>query len=120
MVAGPTKTSSGNVRVVARIRPLSSREKTSKEIMGSLDDRLVQVKGTEQRFFELDAVFGKDSTQQQVYERSGAREAVTQDLFSGFNCTVRIERACSGGALALVMISSFFLLDSGLWTDRSW
>lgn len=107
MAAGPTKTSSGNVRVVARIRPLSSREKTSKEIMGSLDDRLVQVKGTEQRFFELDAVFGKDSTQQQVYERSGAREAVTQDLFSGFNCTVRIERA-SGSAHDLIILAFRF------------
>lgn len=84
----------GNVRVVARIRPLSSRENASKEIIGSLDDRLVQVKGPEQRFFELDAVFGKDSTQQQVYERSGARDAVTQDLFAGFNCTVRSCQGC--------------------------
>lgn len=80
----------GNVRVVARIRPLSSREKAEPEIMTSLDDRLVQVKMIDQkRFFELDRVFGVYSTQQQVYDGSGAREAVTNDLFAGFNCTVR-------------------------------
>jgi hypothetical protein len=76
--------------VVARIRPLSARESQEKEIMNCLDERLVQVKTSEQRFFELDRVFGVDSTQQQVYEASGAREAVTNDLFAGFNCTVSL------------------------------
>jgi hypothetical protein len=84
----PTPPGGGNVRVVARIRPLSARESLEKEIMHCLDERLVQVKTSEQRFFELDRVFGVDSTQQQVYEASGAREAVTNDLFAGFNCTV--------------------------------
>jgi hypothetical protein len=85
----------GNVRVVARIRPLSTREKAEPEIMTSLDDRLVQVKMMDQkRFFELDRVFGIDSTQQQVYDGSGAREAVTNDLFAGFNCTVSMNERC--------------------------
>lgn len=86
----PSSSSAGNVRVVARIRPLSQREENDREIMTSLDERLVQVKTNDgQRFFELDAVFGGDSTQRQVYETSGAQEAVIQDLFAGFNCTVR-------------------------------
>jgi hypothetical protein len=87
----------GNVRVVARIRPLSEREKTegSKETVTHLQQQhetdapaLVQVHTGSKRWFELDAVFGKDSTQVDVYHESGAKRAVETDLFAGFNCTI--------------------------------
>jgi len=40
------------------------------------------------RWFELDAVFDGESTQQQVYIKSGAKQAVMKDLFKGYNCTI--------------------------------
>jgi hypothetical protein len=42
----------------------------------------------EKRCYELDAVLDQDCTQQQVYEKSGARQAIAEDLFQGFNCTI--------------------------------
>jgi hypothetical protein len=109
-VAAPPSSSSSvkktaNVRVVARIRPLAKYEieNGSKEIMQSLpgapppthgpttEPQVLQVKaaaGAEKRWFELDAVFGNDSQQQDVYIQSGAQQAVQQDLFQGFNCTI--------------------------------
>lgn len=91
--------SASNVRVVARIRPLSSkeRERGSKESITSLlpptDDEtkvstMIQVKGTEKRWYELDAVFGPNSSQKDVYISSGAQTAVCDNLFQGFNCTI--------------------------------
>ena len=102
-------TSSANVRVVARIRPLAKYEieNGSKQILQALpstsshkkipldgpttEPQVLQVAsvGTEKRWFELDAVFGNDNSQQQdVYIQSGAQQAVQQDLFQGFNCTI--------------------------------
>jgi hypothetical protein len=40
------------------------------------------------RWFKLDAVFDQFSTQQEVYERSGTRQAVCEDLFRGYNATI--------------------------------
>lgn len=97
----------GHVRVVARIRPLSKTEKEKKcvEVITSLaaleksinntiketnEPELlqVQVPDAPKRWFELDAVFDKNSTQEEVYIKSGARKAVTESIFKGFNCTV--------------------------------
>jgi len=39
------------------------------------------------RCFELDALFGKSSTQDEVYDQSGAKEAVCESIF-GYNCTI--------------------------------
>ena len=101
------------VRVVARIRPLAEYEikNGSKRIvsalpgMGGVDEvtgmpsepEVVQVKQQEggdekssnnKRFFELDAVLDGDSMQSEVYAKSGARQAVKEDIFCGFNCTI--------------------------------
>jgi len=102
------KREQNNVRVVARIRPLAEYEtekgcskvvqrlprsdstedgvpeQLSVDCCGSGGDR----GNEEKRWFELDAVFDGDSTQEHVYEKSGAMKAVTQDLFRGFNCTI--------------------------------
>lgn len=80
--------SASNVRVVARIRPLSAREKNDQAILNALESKLVHVKGPHQRWFELDAVLDGDSTQSELYEASGASTAVRTDLFSGFHCTI--------------------------------
>ncbi|CAB9516465.1 Kinesin-like protein [Seminavis robusta] len=98
---------SSNVRVVARIRPLSKTELERKSVeaivsMSSLekslntgyqpttDPELLQVKvpDGQKRWFELDAVFDKNSSQEEVYIRCGARHAVRENIFKGFNCTV--------------------------------
>jgi len=95
------------VRVVARIRPLSKTEveRNSKEAITSMtslersfsnnfhdsnDPELVQVtvEGGQKRWFEVDAVFDKNSSQQEVYVKCGARAAVCEHIFKGFNCTV--------------------------------
>ena len=102
MVAPTSSKSAGagnKVRVVARIRPLSSKEKAEKshETVSKLpnnngdDTELVQVNGdakADKRWFELDAVLDGSSTQLEVYEQSGAKQAVTQDLFDGFNTSI--------------------------------
>ena len=99
MTGSSASSSSGNVRVCARIRPLSVRETESgsKHVVTHLQQQqfhdddapaLVQVQTGEKRWFELDAVFGGDSTQVDVYQQSGAQKAVTADLFAGFNCTI--------------------------------
>ena len=103
--------SSGNVRVVARIRPLAKYELAngSKQIVNSLpslsssssgkggapiqvptEPEVLEVKpaGAEKRWFELDAVLDGNSTQEEAYIKSGAQQAVTLDLFKGFNCTI--------------------------------
>ncbi|OEU09835.1 kinesin-related protein, partial [Fragilariopsis cylindrus CCMP1102] len=40
------------------------------------------------RWFELDAVLDGKSTQNETYIKSGAQQAVTKDIFKGFNCTI--------------------------------
>ena len=92
--------SSHHVRVVARIRPLSQseQERGSKETISSMQDssnhsegepELIETNGHgNKRWFELDAVFDADSTQEKVYEKSGARRAVCDDIFKGYNATI--------------------------------
>eukprot|EP00977_Amphora_coffeiformis_P010994 scaffold2629_cov152-Amphora_coffeaeformis.AAC.1 len=85
-----------NVRVVARIRPLSAKEiqagshETIRKLDGNGATQLVQVNGAdnEKRWFELDAVCDGTSTQAAVYEQSGAQQAICQDLFAGFNTSI--------------------------------
>jgi hypothetical protein len=107
MVAPTTASGSigGNkVRVVARIRPLSTKEKNegSHEMLRVLQGNgnatsIVQVnagnarhngQASDKKWFELDAALDGASTQKDVYEASGARHAVTTDLFEGFNTSI--------------------------------
>lgn len=91
--------SEGNVRVVLRVRPLAQYEleKGCKKVVVKIPNtaeneqdapEAVQVDQEEKRYFELDAVLDEANTQSDVYERSGACKAITQDLFKGYNCTV--------------------------------
>ena len=111
VVKKPPPAVTNRVRVVARIRPLAQYEikNGSKRIVSALpgmgkvdestgmpvDPEVVQVKQQEggdeknnKRFFELDAVLDGESKQSEVYAKSGARQAVKEDIFSGFNCTI--------------------------------
>ncbi len=88
--------SEGNVRVVLRVRPLAKYElkKGCKKVVVKVPNdnsggpEAVQVNEGEKRFFELDAVLDELNSQGDVYERSGACKAITEDLFKGFNCTI--------------------------------
>lgn len=92
------KASEGNVRVVLRVRPLATYEleKGCKQVVHRVpkgDDNdggpeAVQVNQAEKRFFELDAVLDETYSQEELYERSGASRAITEDLFKGYNCTI--------------------------------
>jgi hypothetical protein len=88
---------SANVRVVSRVRPLAQYEleNGSKSVVIRVphisDDEgpeTLQINGPEQRWFELDAVLDESCSQQLVYEKSGAYLAISEDLFSGYNCTI--------------------------------
>ena len=100
--------SQSNIRVCARIRPLAKYEleNGSKQIVDSLptfskssaapitgptvEPEVLEVKppNAQKRWFELDAVFDGKSTQRDVYIKSGAQQAVKNDIFKGFNCTI--------------------------------
>ena len=92
---GGKKASSGNVRVVTRVRPMAKYEleKGCKPVVSKIPHHgdgpeALQVNEGEKRWFELDAVLDVDSSQQDVYEKSGAYKSITEDLFEGFNCTI--------------------------------
>eukprot|EP00538_Stauroneis_constricta_P006192 CAMPEP_0119549968 /NCGR_PEP_ID=MMETSP1352-20130426/3585_1 /TAXON_ID=265584 /ORGANISM="Stauroneis constricta, Strain CCMP1120" /LENGTH=733 /DNA_ID=CAMNT_0007595699 /DNA_START=219 /DNA_END=2423 /DNA_ORIENTATION=- len=88
--------SSSNVRVVGRIRPLAKyeKEKGCQQVVttepGDPDaaSEIIRIQSPDKRHFELDAVFDETSTQLDCYRRSGAQNAVCEDLFRGFNCTI--------------------------------
>ncbi|KAL3936937.1 MAG: hypothetical protein SGBAC_007852 [Bacillariaceae sp.] len=90
--------SEGNVRVVLRVRPMAKYEleKGCKQVVYKVPvadpdadgPEAVQVNQPDKRFFELDAVLDETFTQKQLYEKSGAYKAISEDLFKGFNCTI--------------------------------
>ena len=103
------KKTQANVRVVSRIRPLAKYElekgcqpvvvKVPKADSDDGGPEALQVNqangnhgggggGGDKRWFELDAVLDERSSQQDVYEKSGAYTAITEDLFQGYNCTI--------------------------------
>jgi hypothetical protein len=99
-----TAKKTNNIRVVVRIRPSSTSQPAVTALPSSLNEiindeqeapasQLVQVAATEgsmeqPRWFELDGVFSSDSTQKQLYIQSGARSAIVDDLFFGYNTTI--------------------------------
>lgn len=126
-----------NVRVVARIRPLAKYELAngSKQIVNSLpsissslggpiqiptEPEVLEVKpeGAEKRWFELDAVLDGTSTQEEAYIKSGAQQAVTQDLFKGFNCTILAYGQTGAGTFFLLLSSLvavlYFIVVTGI------
>lgn len=80
---------SQNIRVVTRVRPISSKEinEESKECVAVMEESksIVVTKGN--KSFEYDAVFGPKTSQQQVYEQT-AGDLIRNNLFKGFNVTV--------------------------------
>ena len=80
-----------NIRVVARIRPLSSKEQNekSREVVSARkeDNKEYVVVDDHRKPFEYDAVFGPSSTQSNVYEKT-AGDLIRNSLFKGFNVTV--------------------------------
>ena len=123
---------SNRVRVVARIRPLAKYEikNGSKQIvsglpsMAGVDDvtgmpkepEVIQVAqqggAANKRFFELDAVMDGTSKQSEVYVKSGARQAVKEDIFQGFNCTILAYGQTGAGTFVPKVFCStrFFLI----------
>ena len=98
-----SSSATSKVRVVARIRPLAKyeiqkgSEITVTKVPGTSGKGLPETlqvdtctsdAGTTNRWFELDAVLDEASNQQDVYEKSGAQNAVAEDLFSGYNATI--------------------------------
>jgi len=87
------KSSSNNIRVVVRARPLLDFERERGKvtcIVKAVDDSIIQVDApTGNRYFELDAAMcGAQYSHEDIYAKSGAKNAVTNDIFKGFNCTI--------------------------------
>jgi len=75
-----------NVRVVARLRPLSMKEIDENGAEATkASGRQIIVEG--QRNFEYDAVFGPQTTQEEVYKAT-AGDTVEKNVFRGFNVTI--------------------------------
>jgi kinesin family protein 11 len=79
--------SNKNVRVVARVRPLSVMEADKRSVVTSSNTSIV-IENGDSRNYDYDAVFGPESTQIEVYQQSGAKDAVCKDILQGFNCTI--------------------------------
>mmetsp|Transcript_28014 Transcript_28014/g.58683 ORF Transcript_28014/g.58683 Transcript_28014/m.58683 type:complete len:1015 (+) Transcript_28014:281-3325(+) len=95
---------SNKVRVVGRIRPLAKYEikNGSKPVVTKvpgfdtasgpdtlqIEDETNNNSGNSTRYYELDAVLDETSSQKDVYEKSGARKAIAEDLFCGYNATI--------------------------------
>jgi len=106
--SGTNGGTTNKVRVIGRIRPLARYEvqKGSKVIVSKVPgasgkDRpeTLQIdidndasnsnnSSATNRWFELDAVLDETSSQNDVYEQSGAQTAVAEDLFCGYNATI--------------------------------
>jgi len=96
-----------NVRVVARVRPLSNKEiteKSSESIVAHSKQSTIRVHSSssssshgdftnsndnnnDKRNFEFDSVFGPNSTQEQVYEGT-CGDMINSSIFKGFNATI--------------------------------
>ena len=89
-----------NVRVVARVRPLSTKElaeRNSDSIIADVERTTIRVVGDsasdtdmpsgDKRKFEFDAVFGPRSTQAQVYNET-CGDMISTSIFRGYNATI--------------------------------
>jgi len=92
--ASNNATNNQNVKVVARLRPLSTKEinERSREALIAHPKKSVLTLSTESndketRQFEYDAVFGPKTTQKQVYD-SAAGDLIRTNIFKGFNVTI--------------------------------
>jgi hypothetical protein len=77
-----------NIRVVTRVRPLSSKEilEKSKETIVAFESSST-IAVVNDRKFEFDHVFSPLASQSEVYEKS-VEDLVRNHLFHGFNVTV--------------------------------
>jgi hypothetical protein len=92
IIRAPTcSASSQNVRVVARVRPLSSKElaEQSSECIATSSQSnygVVRVLSEDKRF-EFDSVFAPEATQEDVYVGT-AGNMIKESIYSGFNATI--------------------------------
>jgi hypothetical protein len=100
--SGNADDASSNVRVVARLRPLSTKEKneinnvesiranihsSSIAILDNNDTTTLSTNNNNSRQFDFDAVFEPNSSQEEVYKKS-CGDMITKSIFRGYNATI--------------------------------
>ncbi|KAL7456929.1 hypothetical protein ACHAWC_008414 [Mediolabrus comicus] len=97
--------SSSNVRVVARLRPLSTKEKNEQSNNSNVESIRANIHSSSiaildntnndpnnsnnnsSRQFDFDAVFEPNSTQEEVYKNT-VGDMITKSIFRGYNATI--------------------------------
>ena len=112
-----TVRSSNNVRVVARVRPLSTKEinESAQEAIGvvpsldrstnisvnmNLSGRTTTSSANSPKLFEYDGAFGPNTTQQELYEQT-VGDMVRTNIYQGFNVTVMAYGQTGSGKVSL-------------------
>ena len=101
----PENAPQSNVRVVARLRPLSQkeiREKCKEAIHGNgANGSLVTTLHNSTKVFEYDDVLLPNATHLEVYNRT-AGSAVKRDVMRGFNTTILVSCSCYNARISLL------------------
>ena len=87
----PMNSSSSNVKVICRFRPLNEKEKqnTKEMCIAYIDEEQVEIKSKNEYnnfTFQFDKIFGTISTQKEIYDYS-AKELV-ESVLAGYNATI--------------------------------
>lgn len=122
--------SSSNVRVVARLRPLSTKEKNeissnSESIRANVHSSSIAIldntnndhNNNNSRQFDFDAVFEPNSSQEEVYQRT-CGDMITKSIFRGYNATI-LAYGQTGSGKTYTMGTSDYNSSSGASASAS-
>ncbi|KAK1733323.1 kinesin family protein [Skeletonema marinoi] len=117
-----TDDAASNVRVVARLRPLSTKERnehSTESIRANVHSSSIAVpdhhndtgNNNNTRKFEFDAVFPPNSSQEQVYQTT-CGDMISKSIFRGFNATI-LAYGQTGSGKTYTMGTDYSSSDSG-------
>jgi len=108
-----------NVKVVARIRPLSTKEINEKSlecITANTNNSTIHVtdntsnstlNNDNKRTFNFDAVYNSNTTQEELYEKTignGNNNMISNSIFNGYNATILAYGQTGSGKVCFVVV----------------